>query len=107
MKKIAFFVLLAVSVFAFGAGYDSRREKAARCFGKIRITSRGADFRVSVVESAGEDLRVVVKNYPNDADAPGRWHFVSSGEDFSVQFEEHSCYADFSVRFVYSGEGVR
>ncbi len=106
MKKIAFFVLLAVSVFAFGAGYDSRREKAARCFGKIRITAGDADFRVAPV-SWNEDLGVRIVRDASDAVNPGRWHLVPSGADFSVKLVPSNEFHHFSVRFVDSGEGVR
>lgn len=104
MKKIflalcASFLLVA---FAFALPSDERREKAARCYGKIRIVKSLADFDVKVVDSLADLDVVIVDSFP---DSPGKWKIVDGCADYDVRFVD-GC-GDFSVRFVDSFPGVR
>ena len=84
-------------------GSDSdRKAKAARCYGRIKITNVGADFRVRCV-SIGADLRVEI--VPLAANSPGLWEIVEIAEDYSVEFVEIG--EDFSIEFVNIAPGVQ
>lgn len=105
LKKILLWSCVFSTVVLCGfSGLDSREErcaKAAKCYGRIRITNSGADYRVRKV-SSGADLRVeVVSIAPT---SPGRWEIVEIGEDYSVEFVE--AFEDFTVEFVNIDPGV-
>ncbi len=57
--------------------------KGIKLSGRGKVVEHFADIKVKVVDSF-QDLRVkVIESSP---DAIGKWEFVESGEDFTVQF---------------------
>lgn len=68
---------------------------AAYPFGKVKVVSRGEDYRVKLV-TRFPDLKVrLVNRFPTK---PGLWQKVQYGEDFKVKFVEFN--EDFTVCFV-------
>ena len=104
MKKIflALCTFASACLFAAVPSGDSAKEKAARCYGKIRIVKSLADFDVKVVDSLADLDVVIVDSFP---DSPGKWKIVDGCADYDVRFVD-GC-GDFSVRFVDSFPGVR
>ena len=110
MRKIAFFVLLAVAAAVFvpvaadAARRPSdrekkevtRKEKADMCHGRIKIVNQGGDFLVSV-SGYGADIGVKIVPAAGDASSPGRWKLVSTSPDWTVRIVPDG--GDFSVRF--------
>lgn len=94
--KLCFFSLLAIAL-CVGAGTvdasDSRREKAAKCWGRIQVVSAHADFQVRIVEHFA-DLNVKQTVHPGGI---GEWHLVEAHPDWTVQFV--SAHEDFSITF--------
>ena len=110
MRKIAFFVLLAVAAAVFvpvaadAARRPSdrekkeltRKEKADMCCGSMRIVSSDADFKVAIRNDSGADktVRIVTRN----AYSSSTWSFCESSYNYTIQFVTSA--EDFSVRFV-------
>ena len=69
--------------------------------GKVKIVSAFPDFKVKKVE-AFEDLKV--KNVDAFPDSCGRWQFVDSFPDFTIQYVE--AFPDFTIRFVNAFPGL-
>ena len=94
--KLCIFSLLAIAL-CVGAGTvstsNSRREKAAKCWGRIKVVTGCADFQVRIVEHFA-DLNVKQTIAPS---AIGEWQFVEGCEDWSVQFVD--AHEDFSITF--------
>ncbi len=71
-------------------------------YGKVQVVKSFSDFKVQIVTSF-PDLKVMrVTNFP---DACGRWQFVDSFPDFTIEYVDG--FADFTIEFVESfpGEG--
>ena len=106
MKQI--FVIFSIGYLVLGIGtahYSAPIEgckcKGKKLYGKVRVVSAFADFRVREV-SAFEDLKVMkVGAFP---DACGKWEFVTANEDFTVQFVDVA--EDFTVRYVAAFPGM-
>ncbi len=96
--KICFVFVLSL-VFCLGAGTvdatDSRRAKAARCWGNIKVVDAFEDFKVRLVD-AGADLRVLIMGGPV-CRKTGEWYFVDVGENFKVRFVDVG--EDFTIQF--------
>lgn len=73
-----------------------------RLQGKVQVVKSFPDFKVKVVTSFA-DLRVQrVKSFP---DACGKWEFVESFPDFTVEYVES--FPDFTITYVESFPGAR
>lgn len=71
-------------------------------YGKVKVVERGADFKVKIVSSF-PDLKVkLVESFP---DKCGKWKFVDSFPDFTVQFVES--FPDFTIKYVESFPGIK
>lgn len=98
MKTLKFCLLLGLTLaLCAGAGTvdvsDSRRAKAAKCWGRIKIVDACADFNVKKVDHFA-DLNVRVTNVPTSV---GEWYFVDACADYTVKFVD-AC-EDFSITF--------
>ena len=63
--------------------------------GKVKIVNSYADFKVKVEHNSWYDLKVkVVTHFP---DGCGKWQFVDSYPDFTIQFVDS--YYDFTIKF--------
>ena len=70
-------------------------------FGRVRVVSSYADFKVEVV-TAFEDIKIdTTKTITNKC---GQWQIVNDFPDFTVQFV--NAFPDFKVRFVTAFEGL-
>jgi hypothetical protein len=69
--------------------------------GRVKVVTFGADLRIKVVESQ-PDLRV--KKVARSAIECGEWHFVDSGEDFTIQFVNE--FPDFTIKYVEVSPGM-
>ena len=79
--------------------------KGKNLYGKVKVVSSGADFRVQVVDT-WEDIDVKVVN--EWADSCGKWKFVdenSSWYDFTIEYV--SSYPDFKIKFVNTWAGTK
>ena len=57
--------------------------KGIKLSGRVKVVEHFADIKVKVVDSF-QDLSVkVIESFP---DAIGKWEFVESGENFTIQF---------------------
>lgn len=109
MKKFLFALLgiLMLSAFTLGASKDAVRKAIAKSlYGNIYLecSSNRADFTVCLVSEGHADLKVWRAESERLADAPGRWHFVSSRNraDYSVYITESSGFADIWICYVDS-----
>lgn len=68
--------------------------------GKVKVVESFADFKVKEVTSF-PDLKV--QKVTSFADDCGRWHFVESFPDFTIEYV--SSFEDFSIEFVDSFPG--
>lgn len=99
MRKIAATGLLLTMMFCcgqcFSANLSSCSFKGIPLHGKVKVVNSFADIKVKVVESF-EDLKVqVVEHFPDDC---GKWQFVDSFPDFTVQYV--NSFPDITIRFV-------
>lgn len=69
-------------------------------YGKVKVVRSGADLKVKVVESF-PDLKV--KQVAHFPDKCGKWQFVESFPDFTVQFVDS--FPDMTIKFVESFPG--
>lgn len=79
--------------------------KGIPLYGKVKVVSSGADFKVQVVDT-WEDLDVVVVT--EWADSCGKWKFVdekTSWYDFTIEYV--SSWPDFKVKFVNTWAGTK
>ncbi len=74
--------------------------KGVRLWGKVKVVEHNADIKVKVVNSF-PDLKVqVVDSFP---DKLGKWKFVDSFPDFTVQFVDS--FPDITIKYVNSFPG--
>lgn len=108
MKKKLFSCLFFVALcsFALAAATDSERKfNARRVYGKIRVVNGSADVKVRVAGNfLREDLRVRIVGSGTPLGV-GRWRIVTgnASADYTVRFVDSG--EDLRVRFVDSGEG--
>lgn len=70
-------------------------------YGRVKVVRHAADFKVKVVKY-GADLRVKKVNaFPDEC---GKWQFVNSFEDFTVEFVNSG--ADFTIQYEIGFPGV-
>src|ERR1044071_6280924 len=102
--RVGLVLTLTVACFAAAATPVAAESKAQGCMikdkelkGKVQVVNSFADFKVQVVTSF-PDLRVQkVNSFP---DACGKWEFVKSFPDFTVQFVDS--FPDFTIQYVDS-----
>lgn len=108
MKKKLFscLCLVALCSFALAAPTDSERKfNARKVWGKIRIVDGKADYKVRVADKfLREDLRVLIVR-KGSIMGVGRWQIVTgnAAADYTIRFVDSG--EDLRVRFVDSGEG--
>ena len=73
-----------------------------RLYGRVRVVSSMADFKVEVV-SSGADLKVEQVNMFSDS--CGKWEFADMFSDFTVEFVNVN--SDFKIEFVNMFPGVQ
>ena len=75
--------------------------KGIKLCGRVKIVEYNADIKVKVVNSF-QDLKVqVVSCFP---DRVGKWQFVDSFPDFTIQFVE--AFEDISIKYVEAFPGI-
>lgn len=107
MKRRSLILILSVLLLPLMAG--EKDFVSADCkfrgiplYGKVKVVERGADFKVKIVSSF-PDLKVkLVESFP---DKCGKWKFVESFPDFTVQFVES--FPDFTIKYVESFPGIK
>ena len=107
MNGLIKFALVGALAGALGPATASAKIKGCTLngkalFGKVQVVKSFPDFRVQVVKSF-PNLKVQrVTSFP---DACGKWQWVNSFPDFTVEYVES--FPDFTIEFVESfpGEG--
>ncbi len=100
MKKFLLLIPLCLVWCSAGVG------NACTCndvplYGKVKVVASFPDFKVKIVNSF-PDLKVqVVGAFP---DKCGKWQFVESFPDFTIQYVES--FPDFTIQFVESFPGL-
>ncbi len=106
MKKIISLALAVIAIITLSSSSARIQKdgtyKGVKLYGKVKVVTSFPTFKVKVVSSF-EDLDVqVVSSFP---DKVGKWQFVDSFEDFSIQYVDS--FEDFSIKFVDSFPGVK
>ncbi len=85
---------------------ENCRCKSVLLYGRVKEVKHNPDFKVQVVsssQSSSADIKVQkVERFP---DSCGKWQFVDSNPDFTVQFVDFN--PDFKIEFVKSSPGIR
>jgi hypothetical protein len=100
---------LILAVLATAAAPALAAEKIKDCklagkalYGRVQVVKSFPDFKVQIVESF-PDLQVLrVASFP---DACGKWQFVDSFPDFTIEYVDG--FPDFTISFVESFPGQR
>ena len=102
MKRIYIFLLFGTAIFLGNIDRETCTLNGKRLYGKVKVVSSMADFRVEVVNHIA-DLKVEkVSMAPNSC---GQWEFVDILPDFTVEFV--GAISDFKIEFVNMFPGVQ
>ncbi len=96
MKKVLFLLFMfAMPLVASEQVTGNCRMRGIRLWGKVRIKSTNADFKVREVGGFADICVFEVDSNPKQC---GEWQMVTYDEDFTIQFVSHG--EDFTIKYV-------
>jgi len=95
MKKLGLILAALLFISATTDKITDCMYNGKKLYGRVKVVSAHADFRVEVVD-VGEDLRV--RRVNGIASACGEWEFTDGIADFTIEYVTVG--SDFRIRFV-------